>query len=212
MKLTELVAIAPEKVEKCVYGVEVDEYCATRQFGLEEIGLLVKSDDTGVIDEDVVDIATDYVDGGCHVILEVPADCQVNTGYMYMIANNVGAVIALLPPVKPSKDELDAYAERLCEYAREWLRDGQGHLRLEPVSGYFQYLVNLAFGYQPEFIAIDEYMKSDFVETMTIADMDLVKDKLQVAIYDEFGGKDAFQQWVHSLGKAVHNELVALSQ
>lgn len=212
MKLTELVKIAPEKVEKCVYGIEVDEYCATRQFGLEEIGLIVEADDSGVISEDVVDIATDYVDSGCRVILEVPASCSVDSGYMYMIANNIGATISLLPPVNPTAEAVDAYAERLCTYAREWLRDGQSHLMLEPVSGFFQYLINRSFGYKPEFIAIDEYMKAEFVDSMDISDMDQVKEKLQETIFDEFGGEQEFQKWAHSLGKALQNELIAISR
>lgn len=211
MKLTELVKLEPENIDKCVYGIVVDEYCATRQFGLEEIGLIVESDEYGAINEDVVDIATDYVDGGCRVILEVPFECNVKTSYMYMIANNIGATISLLPPIMPSNDEVNTYSDRLCDFAKEWLRDGQSHLMLEPVSGYFQYLINRAYGYKPEFISIDEYMKSEFVETMTLNDMDIVKDNLKAVIFDEFGGEDAFKEWAHSLGKAVHNEILALT-
>lgn len=211
MKLSELVSIAPENVEKNVYGVEVDEYCVTRQFGVSEIGLIVKTSDEGIIDEDLVDVATDYVDAGCQVILEVPAECRVVTSYLYMLANNIGATISLLPPLTATPESIEHYGDRLCEFAREWLSDGQCHQMLEPVSGYFQYLINTAYGYQPDKIAIDEYMNSEFVENMEVSDMDHVKNKLQLVIYDEFGGEKMFIEWAHSLGDAIHKELTRLS-
>lgn len=212
MKLTELVEIAPEKVDKTVYGVEVDDYCVSRQFGVEEIGLVVEADENGVINEDVIDVATDYVDAGCKVLLEVHADCPVNSSYMYMMASNIGATISVLPPKNANDHEISLYADRLCEYAKEWINDGESHLMLEPVSGYFQYLINQAYGYQPEFIAIDEYMKTEFVKPLKVEDMDFIKDQLRETIFAAFDGESEFKKWAHSLGKALNTELIQLTQ
>jgi hypothetical protein len=54
-------------------------------------------------------------------------------------------------------------------------------------------------------------MKSEFVDTMTLEDMDTVKEKLKETIYSEFGGEQSFKEWAHSLGEAIHKELTLMS-
>ncbi len=199
MKLSDLTSGSHAGVTS-VYGVVVDEPSFVPPEGLKEIGVLVPLDSEGI---DEIDVAISYSMAGVKTILEVPAEKKdVDAPYMVSTAANIGVSLSVLPPAGP--DGFDAWVERVCDFARAYLKSGIYAKELLPVTSFMEYMFVEVFADTSEYAPKDPYVIDRFVKTMTLEQSDQMKAKLREVIYDHFGGADAFKSFAHAMASRLH--------
>lgn len=208
MKITTLLEMEEGQRPSRVFGVKCDDFLDVPLRGVNEIGLIVECEGEAV-SFDVLDTAITLTESeGVKVILEVPFDCDIDPEDMIISAMNSGCDVSLLPPAECTSESWDAFADKMIAYYNAWFSQTRNEKMVYPVAGYLQYLMAQENGYTPETIATDEYMKEHFVDGVDVEIMDRAKDKLREVIYESFGGREGFKQYLNSLNLAVAKKIV----
>ncbi|WP_137297120.1 hypothetical protein [Psychromonas sp. SP041] len=188
-----------------IYDVDITKEVIEIRHGMYEIGIRSKIDQ-GSVDLDLFDAMISYISSNTKVILEVDFKHDFVATDLVIEAQSTEYDISILPPeftgeVPPEEWEeaWKLYSDKLCQYARAWLRQTNTSQQLYPVAGYVGYMVSEVFGHKPKTISEDPYIKSRFVDPIPLDIMDKIKDDLRIVIFEEFGGQDEFVIYANSL-------------
>jgi hypothetical protein len=227
MKLTELLTLNPETaavhpdVSQGVYGlsaysVDVDNADdITPPSWLKEIGILLKVDDNGEINEDVLDVAISYRLAKTKVMAEIPFDPEhaVDEDYLMMsLAVNMQIGLSFLPPETDTEDSFLMYQERIRRVCRAFFKRPNLDQMVMPVSNYLEYLfVHLLHPDRP-FQIKDPYILAAYAGVMTSERVDRLKDVIREEAYANFGGKDGFENMAKTLMGKVYAETLSITE
>ena len=197
------------------YGVEVDDASdLTPPEWLKEIGILLKVDEDGQLNEDVLDVAISYRLSKVKVLMEVPFEIakQVNEEHLISsVATNMQVALSFLPPEEDSEEAFQAYVGVLRQTTKAFLGKPNVDQMVMPITNYLEYLfVNLLAPDRP-FQVKDVYVKSAFVEQMTPERVDALKEEIRAEVYAHFGGKEGFENVGKGLMSSFYKETVAIA-
>ena len=216
MNLKELHKLSEEEVKgKSFYGIIVDEYTMESQKSLSEIGFIVQyNEDKTYVSDDLIDVILNYKNTDVNIVLEVPFDMETDVNVIHHMVRSVQADLSLLPPNSDlkSSESLSKYEEQLLEITNLWLEQTNVSYMLYPSSGYFHYMIREYFNGKTESISNEPYMVDNFVDTLSVEEMDSIKDNLKHVFYDHLGGKEGFAVYANSIasGLAEHVEEMAV--
>lgn len=205
MKLSDL-TMDGAHVGELVFGVEVDQPSFVPPAGLKRIGVLLPLQGDGI---DEIDVVISYGMAGVETTMEIPAEKQdVDPAYLVSTAANIGASLALLPPVDASdRDAVEAWIVRVCDFASAYLGSSIYGKDLFPVTSFLEYMfaeaVSDVSGYAPK----DEYLIARFASVLSEADSDAMKARLRALVYEHFGSKEDFEEFVHLMANRIYSSI-----
>lgn len=203
MKLSEL--LRSEELYSHVYGVDVDEESFTPPEGLEEISFSYKTDESGDIDETLLDVIISYGLSDLSVILEVAYEEDIDDiEYLMSVASNAGFSLSILPPLEITEESMQGYKERVSEFTDAFLSQKNFAKFLYPLSSYLEYLYLETFIDVSSFQASDEYMIHKFVNTTNEDFSDSFKAVMREKVFTHFGGEDGFRNFTRAIFAKIY--------
>lgn len=186
------------------HGIIVDDAPDSFALDLQEIGIIADLEDGG-LSFDVIDTCIGYIANNIKVVLELPFEHDYPASSLIIEAMSTQFDISILPPYadKLDMDSWSKYKTKLLEFTKAWLSQPNNRQMVYPVSGFLGYMVGEVFGYKPDHISSDPYIKSVFVDNIPLEIMDDIKDEIRIVIYDAFDGKEGFELYAHSLASGV---------
>lgn len=213
MLLSELVVLKEDALDGKYYGIVVDTYTSDIPDFVKEIGFLAaREDDNASIKFDLLDMLISCEPLPLKAVLEVPFEIVdhsnthlgLDADEWLMLATNCVADISFLPPSDQTEENIALYAELLGSISARWAQESTMPAFIYPISSFVIYLTGEAFGYLPEQIATDSYVKSSFVDGIkNPVDMDIIKDHVRSELIEVAGENGSLDSFFHSLGAAV---------
>jgi len=190
-----------------VYGVNVDEESFTPPDGLNEIGFIYKVDDSGDIDEILLDVIISYGLSDVKVILEIPFETSVkDIPYLMSVASNAGFSLSILPPCEITEDSRVAYILRLSEFVDAFLNQKNFTKFIYPVSSYLEYMYIEVFSDVSDFKPTDDYILNRYVENTTEEFSDAFKAVIREKIFTHFGGEVEFRNFTKAVFSKIYEQ------
>lgn len=190
-----------------VYGVDVDEESFTPPEKLKEVGLVYKVDDSGDVDEVLLDVIISYGLSDVKVILEIPFEEPVkDIPYIMSVASNAGFSLSILPPVELNEENQKLYIERLSAFTDAFLNQKNFAKFVYPVSSYLEYMYIETFSDVSEFKPTDDYIVNRFVENTTEEFSDAFKAVIREKIFNHFGGEKAFRNFTKAVFAKIYEQ------
>lgn len=202
MKHSELINLETKPLY--AHGIIIDDAPDSFALNLKEIGIIANLENGG-LSFDVIDTCIGYIANNIKVVLELPFESNYPADSLVIEAMSTQFDISVLPPYTNDRDSKswEEYKNKLLEYTKAWLSQPNNRQMVYPISGFLGYMVGEVFGYMPDQISTDPYIKSVFVDNIPLEIMDSIKDEIRVVIYDAFDGKEGFEQYAHSLASGV---------
>ena len=226
MKLTELLTLTAQtatshkEVKKesfglTTYRLDVDtETSLTPPEWLAEVGVLLKIDEEGQIDENVLDVAISYKMANIKVLMEVPYQPEaLDEDYLITsIATNMQIPLVFLPP-KDAQSEVDFknYLKQVRAVASVLLKKPNLDQMVMPVTNFMEYLFVELLGQGATFEVKDQYVTESFIQTMRPDRVDELKAAIREEIYTHFGSKEAFEGIAKKTMTAFYNEVETIA-
>jgi hypothetical protein len=203
MKLSEL--LVSEEKYNYVYGVDVDEESFTPPDDLNEVSFIYKTDDSGDLDEILLDVIISYGLSDMSVILEVPFEEEIeDPEYLMSVASNAGFSLSILPPVEMTEENMEGYRQRISEFTDAFLGQKNFSKFLYPLSSYLEYLYLETFIDVSDFKASDEYMVNKFVDTTTEDFSNSFKAVMRDKVFSHFGGEEEFRNFTKAVFSKIY--------
>jgi hypothetical protein len=217
MKFNELIKLNKKELDgKRFYQVEVDSYVSVeRQIdGVEEIGFLVKyNEDKSYLDDDLIDVIIMLASKDIRVLLEVPFSDNINVDIIHHLARSTRVNVSYLPPsIESPKETFQCFKKVLLKATELWLEQQGSDYILFPSAGYFEYMIRRHFNGVSEAISTEKYAIENFVETMSLEDMDDIKAALEIVFLDHLGGQEGFEVYANSTAAALINNVENAAQ
>lgn len=191
------------------HGVKIDVDDVTVPEGIDEIGFIAEFSD-GEFSEETIDIVISAIMSEVDTTIEIPAAADVqDPRHIVATASSMDCSLALLPPEDTSDEAFDAFIERVLEFARAYVSQGNMSRRILPISSYLEYLFievlkpDLATEYSP----VDPQVVSQYHGVVTVERADAMKAKLRSVFHEAYGGEDGFRQFALSLMGAIYDRI-----
>ncbi|MEE8057997.1 MAG: hypothetical protein V3T17_09190 [Pseudomonadales bacterium] len=121
------------------------------------------------------------------VSIVVPFDSQIDKQSIFNFAEGSSIDIVISLPEDPNKEgAFDAYCNLLKAYTELWAKN-QSSIQLYPTTGYIQYLMGKMVGYTATTITNDDFMQSEFTDSLSIDQMNKIKWMLDEVIEKHLG-------------------------
>jgi hypothetical protein len=196
------------------YSVDVDSTADLMPPGwLKEIGLVLKIDDQGQIDEDMLDVAISYRLAKVKVMVEVPyREDQVDEDHLMMaLATNMQVVLSFLPPEDTGAASFNGYLEQTRRVCQAFFKRQNLDQMVMPVTNYLEYLfVNLMAPNRP-FQVKDPYVLAAYADVLGSERTDALKVVIREEAYAHFGGQENFERVAKGLMRGVYDEAVVIT-
>lgn len=191
------------------YGLVIDApFLTAPRAGIKEIGVIARLDNTGIVDDDVLDTVIALRLHDVHVILEVPFGSSPNATHLVQLAANIAIDVSVLPPPADGSDrDWQQYHEMLHRFALAWLAQRNMANAVHPLTGYFQYLAGEAVGYARKQLSMDPYISLRFVDGLPSSRIAETKSFLTPIIVHAFGGMEGIRQLVMAVGGAAYDRV-----
>lgn len=220
MKLTELLALTEETRQNhpevsfgvhgiSVYGVDVDNADdLTPPDWLKEVGIVLKIDDQGEIDENVLDVAISYRLSKVKVLIEIPfREESLDEDYLLAsIATNMQVALSFLPPEDGSEESFQIYLEQIRRVCRAFFKRQNLDQMVMPVTNYLQYLFINLLRPNYDFKVKDPYVIAMYADILGEERTDILKEVIREEVYDVYGGKEGFEEVAAGLMLGIFDE------
>lgn len=205
MKLSELVALG-DGCPQDVYGVVVDEPSFSPPAGLKRVGILWPMDGDAI---DEIDVVISYGMAGVDVLMEIPGDREdVDVAMLVSTAANIGASLSILPPSNLTPESLAGWIERVCLFAKDYLKTSIFSKDMLPVTSYLEYMFRQSYGDNLEgFAPTDPYIIERFVSGVSVDQSDAMKAALRAEVLAAFGGQEQFDTFAIALAQRVYSSV-----
>jgi hypothetical protein len=225
MKLSELLSLTPEQAEShtsvargvfglSVYSVDVDTADdLTPPTWLKEIGVVLKINDQGEVDENVLDVAISYRLAKIKVMIEVPfMKDGPNEDYLIAsIATNMQVALSFLPPEEDTEDAFQGYLEQTRRVCQAFFKRPNLDQMVMPITNYLEYLfVHLLVPDRP-FQVKDPYVLGAYATVLGDEKVDRLKDVIREETYLHFGGEEGFEVAAKALMSGIYGEAVKIT-
>lgn len=182
MKLSE---IDFSKSQYYHYDVEVDQVQLPSCDNLEEIGLLVETNDCDDFADAFIDTLTLFQFKNVNVIAEVPCGCLLSPRVVCYTATNLNASVSLVLPDTPSDLDLDIYLDNLKRYVFEWFWLPNFSSNLFPISDCFKAMIKSVISNQDTPFINTGYMQRRFIDRIDPVVMKLIYEITESSIKEE---------------------------
>lgn len=212
-KLSEVAEISEnmENPPAGIYHVLVDDPDIDPPKGCREIGLILKMDEDGEIDEDLLDVMIGYRQmSGIHVLLEVLAeDPMPEAERLAITCMNIDSNISLLPPEEDTDEAWKAYIDRVISFAPIFATKQNFTSEVFPLQSYAEYLfldiLDLADNYKPT----DDYIIEYFASRVSKEREDQLKSAIREAMFEAVGGEDNYREFVFAAAGELFDQTEA---
>lgn len=189
-----------EQPVAAIYHVEVDDPDIDPPEGLKEIGFILKLDQEGEIDENLLDAMISYRQmHGISVLLEVLAESPMpNSDRMATMATNIEHDISLLPPELDTDELWSNYINRVVSFAPIFTGKHGFAAQVFPLQSYAEYLhldvLGLAENYKPK----AKYILDYFVSKVSPEREYQLKSHIREGLFDAVGGEEKYRTLVYA--------------
>jgi len=206
MKLSEINELGADAKCGDYFNVEVDEAIIIPPPFLQGISVIAKMDgDT--LESDLIDVIISYATHGIELVLDVPAELDVDIQYLIHIAANAKISISFLPPKDlEDKELMEKYCDRL--YVASKIICGQRNFTkmAYPINNHLEYLYLNAVSGIDAMSATDDYTKQSFISKLPLETVDHIKSYIKKGVFEFFGGEDEFTEFAKTLINKVVEE------
>lgn len=220
MKLSELLTLTEETIKThpefsygvhgiSVYGIDVDSAeDLTPPEWLKEVGIVLKIDDQGEIDENVLDVAISYRLSKVKVLIEIPfREDQLDEDYLLAsIATNMQVALSFLPPEDESEEQFQLYLAQIRRVCQAFFKRQNLDQTIMPLTNYLQYMFINIIRPNYEFKVKDPYVIAMYANILGEECTDILKDVIREEVYAAFGGQEEFEEVATGLLLSVFDE------
>lgn len=188
----------------CLFGVEVDAVSTlTPPMGLREIGLILKINSDGDLDDNLLDVSISYKLAKVNVMIEIPFALtkeesfkKVDLNYLLSAATNIGFALSWLPPETDDAKDWDAYTVLNQEVAKVFFEKAHFDQMVYPLTSFVEYMVVEQIrgeDVSKDFKPTDPYIAMRFAQK-DVQRVSILKNALRETIYEVFGSKLLFEE------------------
>lgn len=200
------------------YGITLNEDSLDVKFSsppvhIKELGFIFKVDDSGLMDEGLMDIVISYRLSNVDIVLEVPVEVllekNIEPKYLIQLASNVDFGISILPPSKDSNVTFEQFENVLMQFFNEMLSRPNFDKFVSPISNFLEYLmIEQILGKDKliDFKPTDEYIVNNYSTNLSVSESDSFKDKIRKRLYDFYEGEENFNLVAKSMLSALLNK------
>ncbi len=222
MLLQDLVTQEKYASLKKVYSVELSNESnsvdiSTPLIQIEEIGFILKINETGMLDENLMDVVINYQLANVSILMEVPSQLiskgLLDVKYLLQLANNLSFSIILLPPnnkIVNNELSFEEYKNVVIKVLDQMLNTPNFDKFVYPASVFFEYLM-LEQVLEKDIInsvmSENDYVKNNLSNNLSVDEKEDLKEVIRQKLYHFYGGEKEFNLIAKTMMEEVYEKM-----